>query len=397
LIVYRSAVDVVDVVLVVLIVAAALHGLRLGALTQVLTYVGFWLGLVLGALLTVVLVGSLPPGALRGWVALVLIIGLAVAFGSGGRVLGGWSNAALRRHHLGGLDQALGVAVAMVAVLLSAWLVATVLAQTRYTWLDAALQRSAVLRTVDSVMPPAPTFVARVQSFLNDGGFTTVFVSLAPPDEGSVAVPSTAQASALAATAAFSTVKIEGQACGFIQQGSGFVVGPGLVVTNAHVVAGESATSVLIGTTPYPATTVSFDPEFDLAVLRTAAPLGHPLALDPTDATRGTQAAVLGYPENGPLTVSPAGVVADLSAQGRDIYNSSLVDRDVYEVDADIRPGNSGGPLVDAAGQVIGVVFSRSTVAADVGYALTSPGVLSRVQQAEGRHVAVSTGQCVSG
>ena len=106
---------------------------------------------------------------------------------------------------------------------------------------------------------------------------------------------------------------------------------------------------------------------------------------------RGTQAAILGYPENGPLTVGGAGISSYITALGRDIYNQGAVTRGVYSLDANVRPGNSGGPVLIAGGQVIGIVFSRSTVYPDVGYALASPGVLARVQLAESRQAPVST------
>ena len=109
---------------------------------------------------------------------------------------------------------------------------------------------------------------------------------------------------------------------------------------------------------------------------------------------RGTQAAVLGFPGGGPFTVDAAGVMAGFEAEGRDIYGRGLTVRNVYELDAQVRPGNSGGPLVLPDGKVIGVVFSRSTVDPAVGYALTSPDVLPRLAQAEAAGVAVSTGGC---
>ena len=96
---------------------------------------------------------------------------------------------------------------------------------------------------------------------------------------------------------------------------------------------------------------------------------------------RGTPAALLGYPENGGLTIDPAGVTEEITAIGKDIYNSGSVTRAVYALDANVQPGNSGGPLMGPGGQVIGVVFSRSTVYPNVGYALASPGVLTRVQR----------------
>ncbi len=388
----------VDIVLIVVVVAAAVHGLRLGALVQILTFGGFWIGLVLGALLAILIVSSIHTVALKFVITLALVLGLAVALGVAGRILGSWSNAAVRRHHLGPLDSVFGVAVAVVAVLLSAWLVANVVgSSTRSTWLSSQIQRSDLLRGIDDVMPPIPTVFSHVQAFLDTSGFPPVFVGLNPPTANPVPQPSGTQAQAIASPAAASTVKVLGTACGYLQEGSGFVVGHGLVATNAHVVAGEAATQVEVNGTSYPATTVLFDPEFDLAVLRTRAPLGPPLALDPNEVGRGTQGAVLGYPEDGPLSVGPAGVAADLTAQGRDIYNQGLVVRDVYELDAKVQPGNSGGPVVATNGTVIGMVFSRSTVDTDVGYALSSPGVLSRVRQAEFRSTAASTGSCTQG
>jgi S1-C subfamily serine protease len=390
-------VDVVDVVLIVLVVLAAVHGLRLGAVVQILTFGGFLLGLVVGGLLAVLLVSSVRSSATRNAVTLLLVLGLGVLLGVAGRVLGTWGHVALRRVHLGTLDGVLGVAVAAVAVLLSAWLLASVLVQSSYPWVNSQIQRSDVLRAIDGVLPPAPGVFTAVRTLLADPSFPSVFAGLSPTAAPPVAVPSSATASAMAGGAASSTVKVLGQACGYVQEGSGFVAAPGLVVTNAHVVAGEPSTQIQIGTVNYPATPVLYDPEFDLAVLRTDALMGPPLAVDPNGVGRGTQGAVVGYPENGSLSVGPAGVAATLTAEGRDIYDQNDVVRKVYEIDADVQPGNSGGPLVDSGGQVIGVVFSRSTVDGRVGYALASPGVLARVQEAERRTAPVGTGACTEG
>ena len=210
-------------------------------------------------------------------------------------------------------------------------------------------------------------------------------------------LPSASFAGSVAAPAEASTVKILGQACGYLQEGSGFVAAPGLVVTNAHVVAGEPSTTVVVQGATYGATVVLFTPTFDLAVLRTDAPLGPPLTLDPGTVVHGDKGAIVGYPQNGALTVTPAAVDGVITAQGRNIYNQGTVSRQVYQVDANVQPGNSGGPLLGSNGQVVGVVFSRSTVYTDVGYALTSPGVLTRVDQARSRTSSASTGNCVSG
>ncbi|HTX62492.1 MAG TPA: MarP family serine protease [Acidimicrobiales bacterium] len=388
--------DWVDIVVLVVLVLAALHGLRVGAVIQVLSLGGFVLGVTVGALLADVVAPSVHTAAAKTAVALALVVGLGAIFGILGRMVGAWANVAARRFRLGPLDSAAGVGVALVAALFGVWLVANELVQAPYGWLSSAIERSALVRAVDGVMPPLPDVFSKVQGFLGDSGFPSVFSELEPTPLH-VSLPSAASAQRIAASAVASTVKVLGQACGYEQEGSAFVVGPGAVVTNAHVVAGERATTVVVQGEEYPATVVYFDPTYDLAVLRTGAPLGPALTIDASTVPAGTDAAVIGYPEDGPLTVVPAAVADQLTATGRNIYDEGTVARQVYQIDADVEPGNSGGPLVDSSGQVVGVVFSRSTAYADVGYALTSPGVRARVLGAEGRTSAAATGGCTTG
>jgi len=393
-------VDWIDLLIIGLMVLAAVHGLRLGAIVQILTFGGFFLGFLLGTVVWVPLLSEGHGDLTRSVLVVSLVLFTACALGYAGQVIGTWSNATVRRHHLGNVDAVLGVGVAVVAVLLSVWVVAAVVLSpnSRFTSLDAAVARSDILHSIDGVLPQAPSIFNDLQTFLNDQGFTQVFSTLTPPSTPAVSTPTDAETRALADPAVFSTVKILGTACNSEQEGSGFVVGPGLVATNAHVVAGESngSTQVVLGNSSYNATTVFFDPDFDLAVLRTNAPLGPALTISSTLVSRGTQAALLGYPEDRGLTIGAAGVTEEVTAIGKDIYNDGSVTRGVYALDASVLPGNSGGPLLGPGGQVIGVVFSRSTVYPDVGYALTSPAVLTHVQQAEQRHSAVGTGPCIS-
>ena len=391
--------DWVDLLIVGLMLLAAVHGLRLGALVQLLTFGGFWLGMLLGALIWAPIFSDLHNQSQRGIITVAAVLVTAVGLSYLGRVIGTYSNVTLRRYHLGNIDAGAGVMVAVVAVLLSCWLVAAVITSpnSRFTSLSSAVARSDILHSIDKVLPHAPSVFNELENFLNNHDFPQVFSSLIPPSTTTVSTPTDAQTRSLSDPAVFSTVKVLGAACGDEQEGSGFVVGKGMVATNAHVVAGESDTDIVVAGNSYRATVVFFDPEFDLAVLRTKAPLGPVLSLDPSTVGRGTQTAFLGYPEDGPLSVGSAGVEAEIAALGPDIYGKGSVTRDVYALDANVRPGNSGGPLMGPGGQVVGIVFSRSTVDANVGYALTSPGVLSRVQEAASRQVAVSTGQCTSG
>ncbi|HEX4246052.1 MAG TPA: MarP family serine protease [Acidimicrobiales bacterium] len=388
--------NILDVLLLVVVAVAAIEGLRLGAVLLTLSFVGFWLGLYLGAILASVTVHLVHSQPSRTAVALVTMVGSAVVLGTAGRVLGGRSFRAVHKGRFGPVDSVLGVVVAVVASLLAVWLVASTLVNSSYPSLNSVIANSGIIRSLDNVLPAPPSVFSRVQAFLSQEGFPPVFAQLAPASAGPVTLPDSATVSAAVAAAGASTVKIIGEGCGQIQEGSGFVVAPDLVVTNAHVVAGISHPTVDDRTGVHDTTVVYFDPSYDLAVLRTDV-TEPPLSLDAQTVPRSTQAAILGYPEGGPFAFGPAGVMAEFQAQGRDIYGQGLTVRDVYEIDAQVRPGNSGGPLVLPNGTVIGVVFSRSTTSGTVGYALTSPGLIPRVHQAESSTSAVGTGGCTNG
>ena len=388
--------NIVDLVVIVLLVLAALHGLRLGAIVQVLSYGGFLIGLYLGALLASQTVRLVQGEGTRTFVALVTLLGVAVFVASLGRIIGTIAFQRVHRGVLGPVDSVLGVVVAVVATLLAAWLVANTLVNSSSLALNSAISQSRILRTVDGFLPAPPSVFSRVQNFLSSEGFPLVFAQLAPASAGPVQLPGNAALQAAVNRAGPSTVKIIGVGCNQIQEGSGFVVAPGEVVTNAHVVAGIPHPQVEDGTGAHPTTVVYFDPSFDLAIMRVPGLDDPTLTLDPSLVGRGTQAAVLGYPGGGPFTADPAGVMAEFEAEGRDIYNQGLTVRNVYQIQAIVRPGNSGGPLVEPDGDVIGVVFSRSTTDADVGYALASPGVLSRVNSVGSSDTPVGTGPCTS-
>jgi S1-C subfamily serine protease len=381
--------DLVDVVVVVVVVLAAIQGLRLGAIVLVLSFGGFLVGLYLGALSASVTVRWVHSPSLRAVVALSTMLGIATFCGVAGRILGGIAFRRVHRGVAGSVDSGLGVVVAVTASLLAAWLLASTLVNTSSLSLNAAIDRSEIIRSLDAVLPAPPSVFSQVQSFLSAEGFPPVFAQLAPASAGPVSLPGNAQLEQAVNHAGPSTVKVVGDGCGQIQEGSGFVVAPGLVVTNAHVVAGVDHPMVVDDHGPHQTTVL-------LAVMRVVGLDEPSLTLDPDQVSRGVEAAVLGYPEGGPFTVDPAGIMAVFEAEGRDIYGRVLTVRNVYEIQATVRPGNSGGPLVQPDGQVIGVVFSRSTTSGDIGYALTSPGVLSRVVRAVSESKAAGTGACTS-
>ncbi|MGH9018596.1 MAG: CvpA family protein, partial [Acidimicrobiales bacterium] len=284
----------VDYLLLVMVVASGVHGLRLGAVSQVLSFGGFWLGLFLGAVIAPPLVGLVAGRDARSIVAMIVVFGAAFLLGGVGRFFGARSANALRRIRLGSLDAVAGVAVAVVATLVAAWLVGSFLANSRYTSLDAAVDKSRILHYLDNVLPPVPSVFSRVESFLDNEGFPIVFAGLPPEAAPLVGLPTNRAVAAAVLRSERSTVQIVGAGCGVIQEGSGFVVAPGLVVTNAHVVAGVAHPVVIDASGHHATEVVLFDSHLDLAVLRVPGLTDPALPTAPAVVARGTTGVVLG-------------------------------------------------------------------------------------------------------
>lgn len=387
--------DALDIVLAVLLVVAAVNGARLGAAVLVLAFAGLFVGLVVGTGL-VHLVAPLFGGTLGTTVAASVLLALPASLGAllGHRV--GMRIAHLaRRLRIRVVDSAAGVATALAGTLVLCWLLASILVNTPVTALASQIDRSRILRHVDAVLPPVPDAFSVVQRYLIASGFPQVLVNDFVQSAGPVRTATADERAAAVAVAGGATVKVIAFGCGQEQEGSGFGVAPGVFVTNAHVVAGTRDITVQTRTgRAATAQVIFYDPRFDLAVLR-SAPLGTAtLHIDAGTVAPGAPAIVLGYPEGGPFRAGEAGVAARFDAVGRDIYDNALVSRSVYQLQAVVRPGNSGGPLVTPKGEVIGVVFSRSASNPDIGYALASPGVLKRVTAAESDPHVVSTQGC---
>jgi S1-C subfamily serine protease len=198
------------------------------------------------------------------------------------------------------------------------------------------------------------------------------------------------------ATAASETVKVVSVGCGGLEEGSGFPVASGLVLTNAHVVAGGHAITVLVPGRPgaLGAEVVLFDPERDIALLRVPGLPLSPMTIA-TSGSRATQGAVIGYPGGGPEAVVPGAIRGQIDAVGRDIYSNQIVSREIYVLQASVIPGNSGGPFVSLQGQVLGVVFAKSAVTGNEGYALTAGEILPDIARGESATAPASTQSCV--
>ncbi len=383
--------------LLALLALSVIGGYRRGAVLQVIGLIGLVAGVALGALVAphFARIGHDPTTHLA-LVSAVVILGGAV-----GNFLGWLVGSKLRARtgehvRLRRVDAVGGSIVSVVALLAVTWFLTLNLANGPFPGLARAIRSSKIVQGLDTRLPAPPSLLGEAQRVLSLLGFPDVFVGLPPTPAAPVPPPSGTQARAAFRAAAHSTFEILGDGCyvGYLNQGTRFVVRPGYVITNAHVVAGTTREWIHTHGTDYPGQVVAFDPREDLALLHVPALGASPLPLLRGQVGRDAGGAVVGYPGGGPLTGDAAAVRRVFSTVGRDIYGHGEITRQLYEIQAVIRHGNSGGPFILANGQVAGVVFASSVVADDVGYAITSTEVSTFLRGATGAQTPVSTGSC---
>ena len=389
----------VDVVLLLLLLLAVLRGARRGALAQLASLVGLIAGVLLGARVAPLVAEAFAPGpGLRLALLTVAAVGVVAAVGA---VVGGLVGHRLRtlaeRAGLGIVDRVVGVLLGAAGLLVVVWLTAAALAQGPVPLLSAQLSESRMLGTVSELLPPPPDVVGRLGAYLDRRGFPQVFAGLGDgPTAPAAAPPSPDAVSAAAERAVDGVVQVRAPGCEGLSAGTGFVVRPGFVVTNAHVVAGAEQVSVYAGRLQrYDAVPVLVDADVDLAVLAAPDLPAPPLPFVTEPVTRDEAGATLGFSGGSrQLGVSPAVVRGAGEAIGRDIYGGDLVTRDIVALDADVEEGDSGGPFVTAAGEVGGVVFAAASDEPGVGYALEALAVLPLIDRAVQSNTPVETGEC---
>jgi S1-C subfamily serine protease len=380
-----SAVTVLDWAIVAFTIAFAMWGYRQGLVVGVLTLLGFALGALAGSRIAPLLLseGSDSPyaplfaalGALLAG-ALVAVTLESLALGLRERLIRG------RALHLA--DGAGGAALIAAVALGLIWVFGAVALHAPGTAeLRADVQRSLILRRLNALLPPSgPVLNAldRVDPAPSIGGSAA---PVAPPDPAIASDPDVRRASR-------SVVRVLGTACGLGVEGSGWVAAPGLVVTNAHVVAGENDTTVTtVDGALLEAQPVHYDPGNDLALLRIDAPLPT-LEIAP-DPRRGITGAVLGYPENGPYAAAAARLGETNTVISEDAYGNGPIDRSIASLRGRVRSGNSGGPLVDSRGRVMATVFAATTSGPRGGFAVPNEIVRSALSDAS---APVDTGSC---
>jgi S1-C subfamily serine protease len=379
---------------------AAISGWRSGALGSLLSFIGVLLGAIAGVLLAPHLVEHVTAPRAKLFAALFLILALVVVGEVAGVVLGRAVRGAIRSNSVRFFDSLVGVAVQLVVVLTAAWLLATPLTSSAgQPSLAAAVRGSRVLAQVNDYAPEwLKTVPKRLSALLDTSGLPQVLEPFSRTPVVAVAAPDSALSnSPVVANTEPSVVKIRAIApsCQKVLEGSGFVLSPDRVMTNAHVVAGANSVTVEASGNPYDATVVSYDPTVDIAILAVPHLPAGPLAFANGPVTSGTEAIVMGYPGGGGFMATPARIRELIELNGPDIYRNATINREVYTVRSNVEQGNSGGPLIDLNGQVIGVVFGAAVDDTDTGFVLTAKEVAAQLPHI-GDTAPVPTGACVS-
>ena len=377
-----------DWIIIAFTVLMAVWGFGQGLIAGGLALAGFALGAFIGSRLGPVLLSDGSHSPYAPLVALIVALGLGAVFASVLEVAGFHLSRRLPEE-LGVADGVGGAVLVACLGLFLVWIAGAVALQTPGAReLREPIQRSEILQRLNAALPPSGPILQALARFDPFPSIRGPAANVPPPNSRIARDPEVRAAGR-------SVVRVLGTACGLGVQGSGWVARPGIVVTNAHVVAGQDDTTVQLGGDgpSVDAEAVWYDPQNDLAILR-APGIGDAPALQlNADARPGTSAAVLGFPENGPYDVQPARLGQTAGVLTQDSYGRGPVQRTITSLRGLVRHGNSGGPVVDGRGRVVATVFAAATGRGRAGYAVPD----SVVRSALGRvRRAVSTGPCAT-
>ncbi|MBV9607779.1 MAG: MarP family serine protease [Solirubrobacterales bacterium] len=381
----------VDWLIVAFTVLLAMYGYAQGFIVGALSLLGFAIGAFLGTRLAPLI---LPGGSHSQYAPLFGLLGALLAgavLASGFEGLGARARMFLRLPGLRLMDGVLGAALTASVALGIAWIVGAIAFQsTGSLVLKQDIQRSAILRGLDELLPPAGPILHALAHIDPLPSVRGPAADVSPPPPGIARAPGVKAAGR-------SVVKVLGTACGLGIEGSGWVAAPHLVVTNAHVVAGESDTQVQVDGNPpgLDADVIDFDPRDDVAVLRVPT-LNQPTLAMARNPQSGTPAAILGYPLDGGFDVEPGRIGQTELVSTEDAYGNGPVMRSITALRGRVRPGNSGGPMIDRTGRVVATVFAAITGSptGDGGFAVPNELISTQLAKARRQAHSVPTGPC---
>jgi len=390
-------VNILDWVLVLVVLAYAVSGYWQGFISGAFATAGLLIGGFVSVLwLVPQLLGDAEPSL---WVSLgaLFVVLLSASFGQAVfQYFGSRIRDRITWQPVRAVDAVGGAALSAAAVLVVAWVLGVAVSGSALPGVTTQVRSSLVLSEVDDVMPSeADEALRSFNEVVGSSFFPRYLEPFAPERIIEVGPPSDKVArDPEVRTARASVLKIRGEnSCGRGVEGTGFVYSPGRIMTNAHVVAGVDEPNVLVNDQEVPARVVHYDSDLDVAVLAVQG-LGRPfLRFDKTGEARD-DAAVLGYPNDGPYNVQAARIRGEQRLRSPDIYGSGSVIREVFSLRSLVRPGNSGGPLLSVDGDVLGVIFAASVSDRDTGYALTADQVSRSAAAGITNDAEVDTGDC---
>ena len=391
---------IVDVIVILVGLVALFSGWRQGAFASILSAVGILAGLIVGLAAAPPVMGLTESLALRFLLALGVVVLLASIGNLIGATLGGSLREGMRLRAFQAVDSAVGAVFQLIVALLVCWLIAGPLATGLGKPASEGIRNSMVLQAVDRVVPDSWSQVpTRISAMLSESGLPPLVSPFAQGTSATVAAPRIEVANKeLVEDLRPSVTHVMGNSeeCSRRLMGSGFVTAPDYVLTNAHVVAGTESVRLDTMLGVIDSEVVFYDPEADIALLH-APGLGlAPLPWAAIPAGSGDEAVVMGYPESGPFEASPARISDRITIAGPDIYATGRVEREAYTVRGSIREGNSGGPLFNESGEVLGMVFGASVDNTDTGFAVTAAEIRGRIGDVTAHTEPVDTRSCVS-
>jgi S1-C subfamily serine protease len=387
---------VVDVIVVLLLIGACVAGVQRGFFASIGTFAGLAAGAFAAFWLTPLVSAWVPSAAWRGPAVLITAIGLVFVGAALGSAIGSALRSGADRLKLRGVERFLGGIASVLAAVLALAFVAPAIAGAGIPVISSAVASSNILRGIDAATPdPVAAALAQLRGAVLDDGLPGLGLLLGPGTADPAPPVSLDDPELQRAAASVARVSGNAYACGRGSSGTGFVIAEDRVVTNAHVVAGVVTPVVeLPGVPAREGRIVYFDPIDDLAVIAVDDLDAAVLPFSPTLAA-GDAAVVQGFPYGGPFTMVSAGVQSVGTANVPDVYDDSWNPREIYALQATVRPGNSGGPLLTADGEVAGVVFARAENDENLGYAMTMAELSPVAERAPSLDATVSSGSCV--
>lgn len=390
--------NIVDIVVVIALISSVIRGYQIGFVRQLGSTIGFVVGLLasvpLGQWASTFVSDSTSKMLLSTVILIIVTFGLMI--------LGEYAGLKLKTRipvgkFIDHIDNSAGTLMATITLAIGLWFMTAFISLLPSNAVQTQARQSFVYNFIDRHLPPASQTLASLNHLIDPNNTPLVFSGREPSPEANRVLPPVSNYTGIINKVSGSVVRVQGIGCGGLVNGSGWVLSGNRVVTNAHVVAGVNNPKVYDANGTHNARVVLFDFKNDVAVLAVSRLAGTPLEIDTTPLETNSTALIIGYPGGGKQSALTAAVLDRVDALGRDIYGQTKTVRNVYVLQTTVIPGNSGGPMLDTDGRVVGVVFGTSTTYNNVGYAFSIGQVLDEITAAKTALQGLSTGACSKG